>query len=110
MKLDRVRTAFVWRVSAEILTQLLDALVSDRVLNELEKEFIMEENQSRANKARCFIDTVKKKGDKACTTMIHHLQNKDPTLFSHLHLSSDPSVQEGEDTYLCNKGFFAQFA
>lgn len=56
-----LRTEFVRRVSIEIFTQLLEALVSDGVLDDLEKESILEENQTRANKARCLIDTVKKK-------------------------------------------------
>lgn len=59
-----LRTEFVRRVSIEIFTQLLEALVSDGVLDDLEKESILEENQTRANKARCLIDTVKKKETK----------------------------------------------
>uniref|UniRef100_A0A3B4H2P7 CARD domain-containing protein n=1 Tax=Pundamilia nyererei TaxID=303518 RepID=A0A3B4H2P7_9CICH len=65
-ELARMRTQFVQRVTAENLTQLLEALVTDNVLNELEKERIQEMNQTRADKARDFIDTVKKKGEKFC--------------------------------------------
>ncbi|XP_025761035.1 uncharacterized protein LOC112846027 [Oreochromis niloticus] len=93
-ELVRVRTAFVWRVSTEILKQLLEALVTDGVLNELEKDSILEGNPVRADKARCFIDTVRKKGDKASRIMIRHLQIKDQSLFSQLHLYSDPSAQQ----------------
>ncbi|XP_063324133.1 protein NLRC3-like, partial [Pelmatolapia mariae] len=93
-ELARVRSAFVSRVSAEILTQLLEALVSDGVLNELEKESTLEENSVRADKARCTIDTVRKKGDRACKIMIRHLQRIDPFLFSQLRLYSDPSAQQ----------------
>uniref|UniRef100_A0A3Q2WI92 CARD domain-containing protein n=1 Tax=Haplochromis burtoni TaxID=8153 RepID=A0A3Q2WI92_HAPBU len=87
-KLSKVRSAFVWRVSTELLKQLLEALVSDGVLNELEKESILEKNPVRADKARCFIDTVKKKGDKACRIMIRHLQTVDLSLFYQLRRRS----------------------
>ncbi|XP_076737588.1 protein NLRC3 [Maylandia zebra] len=93
-ELARVRSAFVWRVTTEILTQLLEALVCDTVLNELEKESILEKNRARADKARSFIDTVRKKGDKACKITIKHLQIKDPSLSSQLRLYSDPSAQQ----------------
>uniref|UniRef100_A0A668U6F6 CARD domain-containing protein n=1 Tax=Oreochromis aureus TaxID=47969 RepID=A0A668U6F6_OREAU len=93
-ELSKVRSAFIWRVSTELLKQLLEALVSDGVLNELEKEWILEKNPVRADKARCFIDTVKKKGDKACRIMIRHLQTVDLSLFSQLRLYSDPSAQQ----------------
>ncbi|XP_065325776.1 protein NLRC3-like [Pelmatolapia mariae] len=56
-ELASVRPAFVWRVSTEILTQLLEALVIDGVLNELEKESILERNPVRADKARCSINS-----------------------------------------------------
>uniref|UniRef100_A0A3Q4M2N0 CARD domain-containing protein n=1 Tax=Neolamprologus brichardi TaxID=32507 RepID=A0A3Q4M2N0_NEOBR len=95
-ELARVRSDFVSRVTTEILTQLLEALVCDTVLNELEKESILEKNLARADKARSFIDTVRKKGDKACKITIKHLQIKDPSLFSQLRLNSDPSAQQGE--------------
>lgn len=93
-----LRTEFVRRVSIEIFTQLLEALVSDGVLDDLEKESILEENQTRADKARCLIDTVKKKGNKACRITINHLRIIDPVLSSQLHHSS--SAKKGEATYL----------
>lgn len=93
-----LRREFVRRVSKEILTQLLEALVNDGVLGDLEKESILEENQSRANKARCLIDTVKKKGNEACRIMIRHLRTIDPVLSSQLRRSS--SAKKGETTYL----------
>ncbi|CAI5669574.1 unnamed protein product [Oreochromis niloticus] len=93
-ELARVRSAFVWRVTTEILTQLLEALVSDGVLNKLEEESILEGNPLRADKARSFIDTVTKKGDKACKIMIRHLETKDRYLYSQLRLDSDPSAQQ----------------
>ncbi|CAI5657040.1 unnamed protein product [Oreochromis niloticus] len=93
-ELGRVRSAFVWRVTKEVLKQLLEALVSDGVLNELEKESILERNPVRADMARCSIDTLRKKGDKACRMMIKHLQFKDQFLFSQLRLYSDTAAQQ----------------
>uniref|UniRef100_A0A3Q4HAH7 CARD domain-containing protein n=1 Tax=Neolamprologus brichardi TaxID=32507 RepID=A0A3Q4HAH7_NEOBR len=95
-ELSRVRCRFVWRVSKEIVTQLLEALVTDRVLNDLEKASIVEGNSVTADKARDLIDTVKKKGGTASRIMIRHLQTIDPTLSSELHLSFEPSAQPGE--------------
>uniref|UniRef100_A0A3B4G4F1 CARD domain-containing protein n=1 Tax=Pundamilia nyererei TaxID=303518 RepID=A0A3B4G4F1_9CICH len=103
-ELASVRSAFVCRVSPEILTQLLEDLVSDGVLNELEKESILEGNPVRADKARCSIDSVRKKGDQACRIMIRHLQSIDLSLFSQLRLYSDPSAQQGEVMYLYKNG------
>lgn len=82
----------------EILTQLLEALVSDGVLDNLESESILEGNQTRANKARCLFDTVKKKGNEACRKTLAHLWIIDPVLSSQLHRST--SSKTGEATYL----------
>uniref|UniRef100_A0A3B4H7K4 Caspase-5-like n=1 Tax=Pundamilia nyererei TaxID=303518 RepID=A0A3B4H7K4_9CICH len=92
-----LRKEFVSRVSQENLKELLEAFVTDGILNDLEKESILEENQSRADRVRCFIDTVKKKGDKACRIMFTHLQKIDSTLYSSLHVSTFPSAQKGEN-------------
>uniref|UniRef100_A0A3Q0R749 CARD domain-containing protein n=1 Tax=Amphilophus citrinellus TaxID=61819 RepID=A0A3Q0R749_AMPCI len=94
-----VRTEFVKRVTEESLKQLLEALERDEVLNDLETESILEENRARANKARCFIDTVKKKGDRACRIMIRHLKITNPALSNQLGLSSGSSTQLGETTF-----------
>ncbi|XP_039907637.1 NLR family CARD domain-containing protein 3-like isoform X2 [Simochromis diagramma] len=102
-ELARMRTQFVERVTAENLTQLLEALVIDNVLNQLEKERIQEINQSRANKARDFIDIVKKKGEKACRIMTSHLRTIDPTVYCQLGLSSGPSVHLGFSSMCQNK-------
>uniref|UniRef100_A0A3B4HBR1 Caspase-5-like n=1 Tax=Pundamilia nyererei TaxID=303518 RepID=A0A3B4HBR1_9CICH len=94
----KLRKEFVSRVSQENLKELLEAFVTDGILNDLEKESILEENQSRADRVRCFIDTVKKKGDKACRIMFTHLQKIDSTLYSSLHVSTFPSAQKAQMT------------
>uniref|UniRef100_A0A3Q3N5A3 CARD domain-containing protein n=1 Tax=Labrus bergylta TaxID=56723 RepID=A0A3Q3N5A3_9LABR len=83
-ELARVRNRFVDKATKELINQLLDDILEDEVLNEGEKDSILEENVSRADKARCLIDTVKKKGDAASRKMITHLQRRDPTLYSEL--------------------------
>ncbi|KAM9359206.1 caspase-1-A-like isoform 1-T2 [Symphorus nematophorus] len=86
-ELARVRSAFVDKTSKELISQLLDDLLDDGVLNEGEKDSILEENRSRADKARSLIDTVKKKGEGASRKMIACLQSRDPTLHAELGLS-----------------------
>lgn len=110
-----MQTQFVLRVPSEMLKQLVEALVTDCVLNDLEKESILMEDvgenekriRVREERARCFIDEVKNKGNKACEKMIRHLQTKDPALSSLLHLYSDTSAHQGEVRHLCHNGFFA---
>lgn len=83
-QLARVRTKFVEKVSKELINQLLDDLLADAVLNDGEKDLILEENRSRADKARDLIDTVRRKGDVACGKMIARIESRDPTLFYEL--------------------------
>uniref|UniRef100_A0A3B5MH98 CARD domain-containing protein n=1 Tax=Xiphophorus couchianus TaxID=32473 RepID=A0A3B5MH98_9TELE len=73
-ELTRIQKELVRRVSAENITQLLEALVADSVLNELEKESILEKSPVRAKKARDLFNTVIQKGDQACSKTIHHLR------------------------------------
>uniref|UniRef100_A0A3B3VBI8 Uncharacterized LOC106952938 n=1 Tax=Poecilia latipinna TaxID=48699 RepID=A0A3B3VBI8_9TELE len=87
-KLKGIRTSFVDKSSKELISQLLDDLLGDQVFNDGEKDSILEENKSRADKARALIDSVCRKGDKASQKMIDHFQNRDPTLFSDLKLST----------------------
>lgn len=87
------------RMSPESLIQLLDGLEADCVFNRLEKEAILEENQTTANKARHLIDDVMKKGEKACMKMIEHLHNNNSTLASHLRVSFIQVILRGKATY-----------
>ncbi|XP_059186987.1 caspase-1-A-like isoform X2 [Centropristis striata] len=96
-ELAGVRRKFVDKVSNTVLKQLLDDLVGD-VLNEGEKESILEENPARADKARVLIDTMKKKGDAASRKMMDHLLSNDPTLYAELGLSTDQPDQPGHAT------------
>lgn len=93
-KLAKVRSEFVKSVNTEMVKQLLDDLLEDGVLNDGEKDSILEENSSRADKARCLIDVVKKKGDTVSNKMIAHLQSRDPALCSKLGLTQSPPAQK----------------
>ncbi|XP_012727262.2 caspase-1 [Fundulus heteroclitus] len=89
-ELARVRTNFVAKVSKAVIKQLLDDLLEDRLLNDGEVDSVLEDNTGRADMARCLIDTVKRKGDKASRKMIKHIENRDSALYAELELSSGP--------------------
>lgn len=89
-ELVRVRTKFIGKVSKAIIKQLLDDLLEDRLLNDGEVESVLEDNSTKADMARCLIDTVKRKGDKASRKLIEHIENRDPALYEELELSSGP--------------------
>ncbi|XP_067362977.1 caspase a-like [Channa argus] len=83
-ELNKARTKFVDRVSKEVVKQLLDDLLEDGVLNDGEKDSVLEDNSSRADRARCLLDIIKKKGDRASTKMITHIKRRDAELHSEL--------------------------
>ncbi|KAM7367932.1 hypothetical protein PAMP_014197 [Pampus punctatissimus] len=102
-ELKRVRSKFVDKVTKEVINQLLDDILEDHIVNDGEKDSILQENNSRADKARCLIDTVRRKGDEASRKMIAHLQRRDPTLFATLGLSSGPPAQPATEPQMEEK-------
>uniref|UniRef100_A0A3B4AJ31 Uncharacterized protein n=1 Tax=Periophthalmus magnuspinnatus TaxID=409849 RepID=A0A3B4AJ31_9GOBI len=104
--LAKLRTKFVSKVSKEIVNQLLDNLLEDKVINSGERESIIEEHQTTADKARQTIDTVIKKGNKASNRLIHHLQNCDPTLHEDLSTQESQVLQEFSSTLIKSKETF----
>ncbi|XP_033986890.1 caspase-1-like [Trematomus bernacchii] len=92
-ELKRIRVTFVDSANRELIKELLDGLLEDGVLNDGQKDSILEENPSTKDKARALIDTVKKKGDAASNKMIALLLSKDPTLHAALGLSSEKPAQ-----------------
>lgn len=84
--LSKIRLGFVEKSSKELINQLLDDLYADGILNEGEKDAIIEENKSRTDKARSLLDLVKRKGNAASRKMIEHLQRRDATLSTELGL------------------------
>uniref|UniRef100_A0A096MB89 Caspase a n=1 Tax=Poecilia formosa TaxID=48698 RepID=A0A096MB89_POEFO len=92
-ELARVRGRFVEKVSKALIKQLLDDLLEDRLLNDGETDSVLEDNTGKADMARCLIDMVRRKGDKASRKMIEHLENRDPTLYSELGLTCKPAPE-----------------
>ncbi|KAK9517965.1 hypothetical protein VZT92_023295 [Zoarces viviparus] len=87
-ELAKVRSKLVQKVSRELVNQLLDDLFEDGVLNEGEKDSILQENNTRADRARCLIDMVRSKGREASRKIFTHLRSRDPTLSAELGLPS----------------------
>ncbi|XP_037630614.1 caspase-1-like isoform X2 [Sebastes umbrosus] len=92
-ELARVRSKFVEKVSNALLKELLDDLLGDGVLNDGQKDSILEENSNRADKARGLIDMVRRKGEKACRMLIAHLHSRDLMLYSELGLTCGEPAQ-----------------
>ncbi|XP_077954453.1 caspase a [Gasterosteus aculeatus] len=87
-KLKKVRTKFVEKASMSLIKQLLDDLLDNGILNDGQKDSILEENGTKADRARNLIDVVKAKGNKASEILIASLESRDSSLFSELGLSS----------------------
>ncbi|XP_009560405.2 caspase-1 isoform X2 [Cuculus canorus] len=85
----KVRKSFVERVSRAVILELLDDLLQHRVLNLEEVDEVRAEHKVRADKARCLIDSVRRKGSKASRIFITSLRNHDSTLAEELGLPDD---------------------
>lgn len=91
-----MRRSLVDKVTSPIISQLLDDILEDRVLNSGEREYIDELNNVRSDRARRFIDIVIKKGDRASKMLIDHIKLRDPELHSTLGLSCDQPALPGK--------------
>ena len=109
-KLQKARGAFVDKVSKSVIKDLLDDLLEDKILNDGEKDSILDENPSKNDKARCLIDIVKKKGDKAANTLIAHIEERDPTLFSQLFPSEPSPTSPAQPAQAAQTGQFRSFS
>lgn len=89
-----MRSKFVEKVSKSMLKQLLDDLLLDRLLNDGEVESVVEDNSAKSDMARCLVDMVRKKGDKASRKLIQHIEDRDPSLYEVLELSCGPAPGE----------------
>lgn len=95
-----MRPSFVERVSTHMISELLDDILKDSIVNSGEKDWILEENNIRRDKARRLIDTVIRKGERASGKFITHIKCKDPELYSELQLSDSQPAAIGELTEL----------
>ena len=86
-----VRSAFVQRVSYPVIKGLLDDLWQQKVFSAEEKDFVMEGQRTRADQARCLIDMVIGKGERASQIMIDCMKVRDKHLSITLGLMSYPA-------------------
>uniref|UniRef100_A0AAY5EGN0 CARD domain-containing protein n=1 Tax=Electrophorus electricus TaxID=8005 RepID=A0AAY5EGN0_ELEEL len=75
--LERVRTELKDSLTDSVIKQLLDDLNDEKVLGDEEVESILQQNPLQADRARCLIGSVKKKGPKACQILLEKLQKRD---------------------------------
>ncbi|XP_036379190.1 caspase-1-A-like [Megalops cyprinoides] len=83
-QLFRVRILFVEKVSVALLSQLMDDLLQNGVLNQGQVDAIREEHRQRAEQARDLIDTVRRKGDIASNQLIKCLKERDLNVYTEL--------------------------
>ncbi|CAL8332887.1 unnamed protein product [Boreogadus saida] len=76
-ELRRIRSKFVKRVSIPVIKGLLDDLWQQKVFSTEEKDSVMEELRSTKDRARCLIDEVMKKGERASQVMIDSMKEMD---------------------------------
>ncbi|CAG5965460.1 unnamed protein product [Menidia menidia] len=87
----RILSDFVRKVTEEKLRQLLEALVSEGVLDDSDRKCVLEQNHTRANQASSVADMVRDRG--ACETMVSHLQSMSPAWTSGRDPPPHPSAE-----------------
>uniref|UniRef100_A0A8C4ZZG0 CARD domain-containing protein n=1 Tax=Gadus morhua TaxID=8049 RepID=A0A8C4ZZG0_GADMO len=93
--LRRIRSEFVKGVSDPVIKGLLDDLWQQKVFSTEEKDYVIEDQKSKVDRARCLIDMVMGKGERASQAMIDSMKKRDQHLCSTLGLiSSLPGVGE----------------
>ena len=78
------------RVSIPVIKGLLDDLWQQNVFSTEEKDYVMAE-RTKADQARCLIDMVIGKGERASQAMIDSMKKRDEHLCSTLGLMSSPA-------------------
>ncbi|XP_056443911.1 uncharacterized protein LOC130380663 [Gadus chalcogrammus] len=87
-ELRRIRSEFVKGVSEPAIKGLLDDLYDHEVFSTEEKDSVMEGLKIRADRARCLIDMVIGKGERASQMMIDSMKKRDKHLCIKLGLIS----------------------
>ncbi|XP_035384460.1 protein diaphanous homolog 1-like [Electrophorus electricus] len=90
--LERVRTELKDSLTDSVIKQLLDDLNDEKVLGDEEVESILQQNPLQADRARCLIGSVKKKGPKACQILLEKLQKRDKYVYDKLQLDDLPPL------------------
>ena len=87
-ELRRIRSEFVERVSGPVIKGLVDDLWQQKVFSTEEKDYVIEDQKSKADQARRLIDMVMGKGERASQAMIDSMKKRDEHLCSTLGLMS----------------------
>lgn len=87
-RLNEKRITFVNSVSEGTLNNLLDDVLSEKVLNQEEIEIIKKRNVTTIDKARDLIDFVTRKGSQASKLFIDYICKRNSTLAYKLGFSS----------------------
>uniref|UniRef100_A0A8C5B0V1 CARD domain-containing protein n=1 Tax=Gadus morhua TaxID=8049 RepID=A0A8C5B0V1_GADMO len=87
-ELQRIRSEFVKGVSDPVIKCLLDDLWQQKVFSTEEKDSVIEDQKSKVDRARCLIDMVMGKGERASQAMIDSMKKRDEHLCSTLGLMS----------------------
>ncbi|CAL8349683.1 unnamed protein product [Arctogadus glacialis] len=95
--LTRIRVGFVQKVPLPALKGLLDDLWQRKVLSTDDKDTVMEDHTSRTDRARCLIDMVMGKGERASLEMIDSMLERDQELYLTLGLILPPSPNDRVD-------------
>ncbi|XP_018101709.1 caspase recruitment domain-containing protein 18 isoform X2 [Xenopus laevis] len=85
-RLRGIRKLFVEGVNTSVIKELLDSLCEDEIIKDCEKEMVTENTSVTRDQARCLIDMIIKKGDKASEKFLQALQKEDPTLSTKIGL------------------------
>ncbi|XP_070788222.1 caspase-1-like [Pituophis catenifer annectens] len=92
-KLGEVRAEFIQRVNKSIISQLLDDLLSEDIMDDEEVEGVNAKDKTQ-DQARILIDNVRKKGPKASRLFIDFLLARNACLAEQLDLQTFPSVSQ----------------
>uniref|UniRef100_A0A2H6MYR4 CARD domain-containing protein n=1 Tax=Micrurus carvalhoi TaxID=3147026 RepID=A0A2H6MYR4_9SAUR len=86
-KLEGVRAEFINRINTTVISQLLDDLLSRKILTDEELEEVNVKNK-RQDQARMLIDNVRRKGPEASRLFIDFFLARDPYLAEQLGLQN----------------------
>ncbi|XP_030206090.1 caspase a isoform X1 [Gadus morhua] len=98
--LIRIRKRFVERVGLPALKGLLDDLWQRKMLSTDEKDTVLEDQTIRTDRARCLIDMVIAKGERASLAMIDCMLERDRELYLTLGLILPPSPTDRVGNHL----------
>ncbi|XP_039611001.1 caspase-1-A-like [Polypterus senegalus] len=85
-KLMDIRIKFIEGANVSLIKDIVDDMLDLKVLNEGEKEEVIESNRLTRDRARSLIDMVRKKGNSASEKFLEKLLSRDHNLFTSMGL------------------------